>query len=86
LKISIVELTAASSRFLTLSEKPVPRNPFIMDEKMILRVSVDDFGRQNILNLLLSLYVRTALPPDGGAAHAMIVVSTTSFHTQSPLS
>ena len=82
----MVELIAASSRFLTLSGKPVPRNPFKMDEKMILSVSGDDFGRQNMLNLLLSLLVMSALPPDGGAAQAMIVVSITSFQTQSPLS
>jgi hypothetical protein len=57
-----------------------------MDAKMTFKVSVDDLGRQSMLNLLLSLFVISALPPDGGAAQAMMVVSTTSFHTQSALS
>jgi len=57
-----------------------------MDKNINLSVSVEDFGRLNMLNLLLSLLVISALPPDGGAAHAIMVVSTTSFHTHSPLS
>ena len=77
---------AASSRFFTLSGKPVFKKPFKIDENMTFNVSVDDFGRHNILNLLLSLFVISALPPEGGAAQAIIVESTTSFHTQSALS
>jgi len=53
---------------------------------MVYRVIPDDFGRQNMLNLLVNRLVISALPPDGGAAHAMMVVSTTSFQAQSPLS
>ena len=83
---STVELMAASSRFFTLSGKPVFKNPLRIDENMTFKVSVDDFGRFNMLNLLVSLFVISALPPDGGAAQAMIVESTTSFHTQSALS
>jgi len=33
----------------------------------------------------VNLGVIYALPPPGGAQHAISVVSTTSFHTQSPL-
>ena len=62
------------------------RNPFNIEENIVLKVSVDDFGKQIILNLLVNLLVISALPPDGGAAHAMIVESTTSFHYQSNLS
>jgi hypothetical protein len=79
-------LIAASSNILTLSGNPVLRNPFTIEEKIVLRVSCDDFGRLNILNLLVNLFVISALPPDGGAAHAISVASTTSFHYQSYLS
>jgi hypothetical protein len=39
-----------------------------------------------MLNLLENLGVSTALPPDGGAAQAISVLSATSFHVQAPRS
>lgn len=85
--MAIVELIEASSRFLILSEKlPAERNPFMMEEKIVDKVPWDASGKQNMLNLLDNLCVITALPPDGGAAQAMTVVSSTSFQVHSPRS
>jgi hypothetical protein len=57
-----------------------------MEQKITYRVPVDASGKQSMLNLLVILGVITALPPDGGAAQAMTVLSTISFQLHSPLS
>ena len=77
---------AASPRFFTLSTKPQPKNPPRIEQKMTYKVPVDASGKHIMLNLLENLGVRTALPPDGGAAQAITVLSTTSFQVQTPLS
>ena len=82
----MVDTTAASSKFFTLSGNPELKNPFRIYMKICFNVSGDDLGRFSMLNLRLILFVMSALPPEGGAAQAIMVVSTTSFHTQSPLS
>ena len=56
-----------------------------IEEKIVVKVPAVGSGRQSILNLLLNLSVKTALPPDGGAAHAMSVVPFTDFQFHSPL-
>jgi hypothetical protein len=56
-----------------------------IEEKIVVKVPAVGSGRQSMLNLLLNLRVKTALPPDGGAAQAMRVVPLTDFQFHSPL-
>jgi hypothetical protein len=58
----------------------------MIEEKIVDKVPWEASGKQNMLNLLDNLGVMTALPPDGGAAQAMTVQSSTSFQTHSPRS
>ena len=69
-----------------MSENPVLKKPLRMEAKIVVKVPGEASGRQNILNLLLSLGVISALPPDGGAAHAIRFESRIFFHVQSLLS
>lgn len=82
----MVDNIAPSPKFLTFSTNPHPKNPFKMEQNMTCNVPVEASGKQIILNLLENLGVKTALPPDGGAAQAMTVLSVTSFQVHAPRS
>jgi hypothetical protein len=58
----------------------------MIEAKIVVRVPGLASGRQNMLILLVSLMVMTALPPEGGAAQAMTLESRISFHSQAFLS
>jgi hypothetical protein len=68
-----------SSTFYTASTKPVFKNPFRIEEKIFVRISLLASGMQITLKCLTNQGESEFLPPPGGAEHAMIVVSSTSF-------
>ena len=68
-----------------MSWKPTDKKFLRIDEKIVVKVDWDASGIHNKLNLLLNLGVKSALPPDGGAAQAMSVVPLTDFQFHSPL-
>jgi hypothetical protein len=57
-----------------------------MEPNILVRVALSAFGKQNMLKCLVNLIVSGDLPPPGGAAAAIKVVSSTSFQTHSSLS
>ena len=61
------------------------KKPFKIDPNIVDNVPALASGRHKTFIFLVNLGVITALPPDGGAAQAIIVVSITSYQTHSPL-
>jgi len=75
-----------SSVFCTASTNPVLKKPLKIEENIFVRISLLASGIEITLKCLTNLGDNEFLPPPGGAAQAMIVVSSTSFQYNSLLS